>query len=728
MRLDDKPQQIYDRTQPLNYAGKKLRGRPFRQGQDLSGANFCGANLRGVNFKELNLAGSDFSDADIRGANFANATLTNANFRGAKAGLQKRWMIVQLILIFLVSTVLIFSSSIFNASYLAFMLSSRPIRDYTIVPGLAAAVITGVSCVVIAAKGLTAKAAQTIISIVSVIVAVTVAVAFSVSATGSISGAFAVAVASAVAVAVAVSFAVAVASVVSVIVSVSVAVLVSFRVAFSMSDAISHSVLIANSFAGTGAVTTPFAVAVVVLLLSLYVAWRTVKGDEKFALSRNLGIIIGAIGGTSFQGADLTAANFSGATLKSTYFNSSKKRQTILTHVCWSDAKQIDRAKTDGSILSDITVRTLLVGESGYKKTYIGANFYGANLDAKDLETANFQGANLSHALLRNAHLKGANLSGAQVIGADFTGAYLTGACIESWNIDAQTILKDVDCQHIFLLKNNCERRPSSGNFAPGEFTRLFEEVLNTIDLIFQDGIDWKAFVTAFGTLQVQNPDTELTIQSIENKGDGVVVVRVNAPPETNKAKIHSEFIQKYTELADKYQAELRAKNEQIIAFHREKYSDMKEITLLLAQQEVSIRNKVMINSQDQSRNFDNVNITAHNSVIDLGDISSIVTSTIHQLQYSSQPNAAELFEHLKRLQSVIEKEYELNDDEKAEALEEVNTLAQAAQKTQKEISKIKANAAIQILKKITVALTPTATMVKTCNDLLPVITELLGL
>ena len=48
----------------------------------------------------------------------------------------------------------------------------------------------------------------------------------------------------------------------------------------------------------------------------------------------------------------------------------------------------------------------------------------------------------------------------------------------------------------------------------PGEFTKLFEEVLNTVDLIFRDGIDWKAFVNAFEKLQVKNGDTELYIKS----------------------------------------------------------------------------------------------------------------------------------------------------------------------------------------------------------------------
>lgn len=128
----------------------------------------------------------------------------------------------------------------------------------------------------------------------------------------------------------------------------------------------------------------------------------------------------------------------------------------------------------------------------------------------------------------------------------------MTGACVEAWNIESTTKLDNVDCRFIYLLENlkpgtdDRERRPSSGDFKPGEFTKLFEEVLNTVDLIFRDGIDWKAFVNAFQTAQNQNEDTELALQSIENKGDGVVVVKVGVPDGADKEKIHSDFTQNY--------------------------------------------------------------------------------------------------------------------------------------------------------------------------------------
>ncbi len=266
-------------------------------------------------------------------------------------------------------------------------------------------------------------------------------------------------------------------------------------------------------------------------------------------------------------------------------------------------------------------MRDLLVTGNGYKKSYETANLKGANLAEANLNEANLQEADISQATLQGAKLERANLTQANAIGTDFTNAYLTGACLEAWNIDSTTKLEQVDCLYIYLLQGERERRPSSGFFQPGEFTKLFQEVLNTVDLIFRNGVDWKAFVTAFKQVQVENEGTELAIQSIENKGDGVIVVKVSVPPDANKQKIHSDFMQNY-ELAikaieEKYQAKLEAKDELIVSYRqqledcrhteRKLSADMKEIVSLLASKPVNVpvnvpEIKVIAERQSQAR------------------------------------------------------------------------------------------------------------------------------
>jgi len=127
--------------------------------------------------------------------------------------------------------------------------------------------------------------------------------------------------------------------------------------------------------------------------------------------------------------------------------------------------------------------------------------------------------------------------------------------------------LKGSVCKYIYLLNNEQDRCPSSGVFQNDEFGKLFQKAISTVDFIFRNGVDWQAFLISFEQVKIENQEIELEIQSIENKGD-VVVVKVSVPPDACKKEIHSSFIDHYEveleRLSANYEAVLMAKNEEI--------------------------------------------------------------------------------------------------------------------------------------------------------------------
>lgn len=151
------------------------------------------------------------------------------------------------------------------------------------------------------------------------------------------------------------------------------------------------------------------------------------------------------------------------------------------------------------------------------------------NLCDLDCERANLGEANLSDANLQNADLSEANvhkanLKALRALNTKFNNATFTGACIEDWNINSETSFKGVNCKHIFLkqgISEYEERRPSSGSFASGDFVKLVQKSISTVDLIFRKGINWEAFAHSLQKLQAKTKSDELDIQAIENKGDG---------------------------------------------------------------------------------------------------------------------------------------------------------------------------------------------------------------
>jgi uncharacterized protein YjbI with pentapeptide repeats len=236
--------------------------------------------------------------------------------------------------------------------------------------------------------------------------------------------------------------------------------------------------------------------------------------------------------------AYLVGVDLSGANRSNTYLKEADDHSLVLSG-----------ANLNGANLSNaffFNANLSYADLSGANLSYaflFDANLSRTHLNQANLSNANFDNANLSYADLSGANLSHADLIRTQALGANFTSAIFTGACLEDWNYNYGTKLNNIDCQYVYLKSDKQERRPSSGEFAPGEFTKLFQKALETVDLIFADGIDWKAFLLSFQELQAEYGEENLSVQAIEKKSGGAFVIRLEVTPEANKADI--EFREK---------------------------------------------------------------------------------------------------------------------------------------------------------------------------------------
>jgi uncharacterized protein YjbI with pentapeptide repeats len=289
---------------------------------------------------------------------------------------------------------------------------------------------------------------------------------------------------------------------------------------------------------------------VVFLISGLWIGHRAILNHLGYQRVRALAVVIKTQWGTKFNRASLLEADFSAAYLKYADFSN-----VNCTHTLWHQSRQLNDARVGNTILNNSAIRDLLISGDGQQQSYMGMNLRGANLSHANLRAANFSQADLSHAILQNADLQWATFTQTQAIGTNFAGADLTGACgLSTWNIDNTTQLDDIACRWIYLLEtakpntDDRERRPSSGEFAPGEFTSLFREVIDTVDFIFNGGINQQAFSQAIQRVRSEHNLDQLELQSLENKGNGIFVAKLKVSPDADKSLIHQQATSFYAD------------------------------------------------------------------------------------------------------------------------------------------------------------------------------------
>ena len=572
---------------------------------------FYRVNLKGQSFKGKNLSGADFSQANIQGANFQYATLKETKFIGAKAGLETVVVIFLGIFSFILSLFAGIASG-FAAYTTAHFLSSHAIQTNPIPPGLVTLLLLAVFFIYLINESI--EKAFTVI-------AISLALALPISFTGALIGAIAVLgfVAETIAVGIAKATVGRVASYIVVLGAVTTSMgLVLYwiiNVARNQSEPLGVILYGGLFFVMILSAFLPFS--------SAYVAFESLSENEQFYWAKK--IIISCIGigrKTSFCHADLEKSDFTDAKLQGTEFSYAN-----IKHICWENSKGLELATVDGTILSQQEVRILLVTGKGKKRNLNRLNLKEANLQRFDLTEANLteanlegailrnsllinadlRGANLKRAILQNAILEGAELSETQALGTDLRGAIMTGACLENWNVDSETNLDNVNCHYVYLRSNQQERRPSIGEFSPGDFTRLFKKTIETVDLIFRNGIDWSSFAIAFQQLKdeqklkVKRGDGELSIRAIEAKDDGSFVIRVDVSSDLDKAAIEESFNWKYRlQIAE---LELKYKDEKIEDY-RKSNTDFLKIIYTLASKDMKFEVNAMASSESKGNTY----------------------------------------------------------------------------------------------------------------------------
>lgn len=314
-----------------------------------------------------------------------------------------------------------------------------------------------------------------------------------------------------------------------------------------------------------------------------------------------------SLSGADFREADLRNANLSEADLRGANLNNANLSEVDLREASFYEATiigmNLSKANLGKANLSKVRFSNINFCQTDIKEAnlsraflcqsdfsnadLIGSDLSEANLSLAKLHKANLAGANLvaanlADAILSKANLNDADLSLTRALGTDFTGAQLTGACLGDWSYNSKTKLNSVICDYVYLKREKQERRPHSENFASGQFTKFFQQALETVDLIFSNGIDWKVFLTSFQKLQIECGSEELSIQAFENKNDGTFIIRVNVSPDANKEAIENYIKQEYKLKLKEKDHLLEVKDDKIAFYYEQIEFERKKNTELL--------------------------------------------------------------------------------------------------------------------------------------------------
>ena len=568
------------------YFKKKLKAKKVLRLYEDGERNFQGATLRGQSFKGQDLSEADFSEADIKSVDFSNANLTQCNFSNIKSGIVWHLKVFQIAVILIAASIFECSSIFVGAIPFLFLDKTQIAKSLTsdfqtnqililLFVHLSIVITTGyfafitiskksnkysyllqrmaIICIFVFLISLLISSILTVISFLALafFTSFDITKADIMTGFGNIFEFFVpycltilfivlfyvpTLIFRLVIQTIIVSLSVSIGGYIIGCIVASLSILYPF-VLLLIDD---NTLLISNLVSGETSILVILFSIVITAIAGAYNGFNSAR-EKKHNDTEVRQIIVFSFtkNGTSFKYANLTEANFFKAKLKNTDFSKSN-----LTRVRFCGATIFQQNNFGETYLKDAQIREWVV-EEGLDRNFYGKNLKGVNLQGTDLTNVSFQNADLNE--------------------ADLSSTNLTGACIKDWSINSQTKLYNINCDYIYLCENEKERRPSdpSRNFEPGDFANLVQKALSTVDLIFSNGIDWQSFLQSFQNIQVEGTNGELTIQAIERKTGGALIVRVEVPPDADKAKIEASFWDKYNPLLEAKDREIKLLSQQ---------------------------------------------------------------------------------------------------------------------------------------------------------------------
>jgi uncharacterized protein YjbI with pentapeptide repeats len=334
--------------------------------------------------------------------------------------------------------------------------------------------------------------------------------------------------------------------------------------------------------------------------------------------------------------ADLTKANLSDTNLRR-----ANLRETNLTkaNLIAADLTKADltEANLSGADLRGANLR----GVDFFKANLSGADLRGTNLNDADLRRADLSGANLTGANLQKARISQETIieekwrqvwesaasssqdditavdRGDEVTEIDLSNKFQAPLPSEDYRKVSKgsgeqesrgaekksailhqeaSSVNDGSASNNTSIKNPVpvklpqgqqEQQPINihAHSALGEPTKEFQNNQQFVDLVFHNGINWEAFLTAFHKLQLECGGEAFTIQAIEHNNN-TFILRVNVPVSAIHEEIQKCLKQEYDlelkAIEEKYRVELQAEDNNIHIYHQQS-TNLTEIIKLLA-------------------------------------------------------------------------------------------------------------------------------------------------